>query len=193
MQNGKNHFQAKMTYDDDTIRLMFRAEYYAYETVRRMLRFGVGIAGIAAALFVDMPTAAKVICLMVGVWMVVAGDFPSKVQAEGVIAQRGGAQSTVCCKFDDNSVFVENGLRIPYKQLDKLVEDGDYLYLFRDKQTAVMLPADSLQPADPAAFKALVARKSGKQWAPLKVDLLTFNLKDALLWLERRKKSKGAA
>ena len=189
MQNGKNHFEAKMIYNDDTIRLMFRAEYYTYETVRRMLRLGFGAAAIAAALFLAIPTPAKVVCLMLGAWLVVAGDFPSKVAAEGVIAKRGGQESTVGCKFDDNTILVENGLRVPYKELDKLVEDGTYLYLFRDRQTAVMLPVESLRPADVDAFRELVARKSGKTWGPVHIDLLAFNLKDLLAMLERRKKA----
>lgn len=187
---GKNHFTAQIVYDDDTIRRMFRAEYYTYETTQRVLRMLIGAAGVAAAVFLGLPTAPKVLCLMVGAWMLVAGDFPSKIQAEGVISQRGGQTSTVTCKFDDNTLFVENGLRLPYKALDKLVEDESYLYLFRDRQTAVMVPLDALTPNDPDAFKELIARKSGKTWGPVKVDIFTFNLKDLLAMLDRKKKAK---
>ena len=95
MQTSKNHFEAVTQYDDDTIRRMFRTEYYVYETARRVLRLGIACAALVLAIFTSIPEVAKILCLLVGTWLIVSQDFPSKVQAEGVIAQRGGQTSTV--------------------------------------------------------------------------------------------------
>ena len=188
--NGKNHFTATMEYNDDTIRRMFRTEYYTYETLQRMLRLGIGVAALLAAFFVKLALAPQILCLMVGVWLIVAGDFPSKIQAEGVIAKRGGQTSKVILRFDDNSVHIENGVRIPYKELDKLVEDNDYLYFFKDRQNAVMVPCAALAPEQTEALKNLAARKSGKTFAPVHVGILEFNLKDVIRLMDRRRKAK---
>lgn len=190
MQTSKNHFEAVTQYDDDTIRRMFRTEYYVYETARRVLRLGIACAALVLAIFTSIPEVAKILCLLVGTWLIVSQDFPSKVQAEGVIAQRGGQTSTVKCRLNEAGVEVENGLKIPYKKIDRLVEDEAYFYLFQDKQTAVMLPREGLTPANPDRFKAFVAKKSGKEWETVGKSFLTMNRWDLVGMLRRARKKK---
>ena len=35
MQTSKNHFEAKVIFNDETIRRMFRTEFYTYEGMQR--------------------------------------------------------------------------------------------------------------------------------------------------------------
>lgn len=188
MEKESTHFEAQMTFDDDTIRRMFRAEYYSYETAQRLIRFVLGAAGVLAALFLDIHTGARVVFLMFGVWMLVAGDFPSKVQAEGVIEKRGGKSSHVSYVLDGTGIRIRGGGCIPYQALDKLVYDEEYLYLFAGRQNAVMICMDRLKPSDPEALKAFVAEKSGKSWKRLTTGILEYNLKDFLQAFGGRKK-----
>ena len=37
MQTSKNHFEAKVVFNDETIRRMFRTEFYTYEGMRHLL------------------------------------------------------------------------------------------------------------------------------------------------------------
>lgn len=182
-------FDILVVFDDDTIRRMFRAEYYTYETARRLLRFLLGAAGIMAALFADFPTAGKTVCLMAGVWMLVAGDFPSKVQAEGVISQRRGRHSQVVCRVKDEGLEVQGGGFLSYSSLDRLVYDEEYLYLFASRQTAVMLPAAAIGAERLESFKAEVREKSGKQWKRLTTGFLEYNLRDLVEALAGRQKT----
>lgn len=54
--------------------------------------------------------------------------------------QRGGAETTVSCRVNDNGVDVENGSHIPFAKIDRLVEDDQYFYIFQSRQMAVMIP-----------------------------------------------------
>lgn len=91
------------------------------------------------------------LCLLVGCAMFAMPDFLSRVAAEGVIMQRGGAESTVSCRINDNGVDVENGAHIPFDQIDRLVEDDQYFYLFQSRQMAVMIPQRQPAAGEPRA------------------------------------------
>ena len=101
MQTSKNHFEAKVIFNDETIRRMFRTEFYTYEGMQRLVWLAVAFALVMLALFVPIPTVVKVLCLLVGCAMFAMPDFLSRVAAEGVIMQRGGAESTVSCRIND--------------------------------------------------------------------------------------------
>ena len=97
MQTSKNHFEAKVIFNDETIRRMFRTEFYTYEGLRHLLWLAAAFVLVMAALFTAIPTIVKVLCLLVGCAMFAMPDFLSRVAAEGVIMQRGGAETTVSC------------------------------------------------------------------------------------------------
>lgn len=66
MQTSKNHFEAKVIFNDETIRRMFRTEFYTYEGMQRLVWLAVAFALVMLALFVPIPTVVKVLCLLVG-------------------------------------------------------------------------------------------------------------------------------
>ena len=117
MQTSKNHFEAKVVFNDETIRRMFRTEFYTYEGLRHLLWLAAAFVLVMAALFTAIPTFIKVLCLLVGCAMFAMPDFLSRVAAEGVIMQRGGAETTVRCRVNDGGVDVENGAHIPFAKV----------------------------------------------------------------------------
>lgn len=193
MKEKITSFDISMTFDDDTIRKMFRAEYYTYETVQRLLRFVLGLIGIMVAVFSSVPTPVKVICLMFGVWMLVAGDFPSKVQAEGVISRRGGKSSKVNYRVEREGLQIKGGAFIPYRNLDKLIYDEDYLYLFVNRQNAVMLPVKEIASENLENLKREIEKKSGSGFKRLTTGVLEYNLKDLLELIDNRKNRKKSS
>lgn len=185
MQTSKNHFEAKMIFNDETIRRMFRTEFYIYEGMQRVAWIGVAFALVMLALFVKIPDVLKVFCLLVGCVMFAMPDFLSRVAAEGVIMQRGGAETTVRCRINDGGVDVENGTHLSFDKIDRLVEDEQYFYLFQSRQMAVMVPKGSLLPASPERFAKFLAKETGKDWQRTK-SLLSLNLKDIVQMVKDR-------
>lgn len=164
MQSSKNHFEATMVFNDETIRLMFRTEYYTYERMQLLSRYAIALVLLFMAIWVELPTAAKVLCLLVGCWLFFAGDFPSRIQAEGVLQQRGGAETTVKCRVNEKGFDVENGTHFDYAQVDRLVYDKEYYYIFQNRQSAIMFPRESLVPGNPERFEKYIAKMTGKEW-----------------------------
>lgn len=175
-------------FDERTIRRMFRTEYYTYEKKLLFGRCAFAAVLLCVGMFSALPVPARIFCLLVGVWLIVALDFPSKVRAEGVLQRRGSAVTQVQLEFTEQEIRVEQRQRIAYKQLDRLVEDDEFFYLFANKQTAVMVDRRSLSPQEPEAFRAFVEGKTGKAFSR-SVSLLSMNLHD-LLGLTRRKGKK---
>ena len=79
MQTSKNHFEAKVIFNDETIRRMFRTEFYTYEGMQRLVWLAVAFALVMLALFVPIPTVVKVLCLLVGCAMFAMPDFLSRL------------------------------------------------------------------------------------------------------------------
>lgn len=179
MKSTHAYFEAIMVYDDDTIRRMFKTEYYTYEKLRLAGRYVLAIALVAAALLGGLPTIPQALCLMIGAWLFVTPDFPSKVRAEGVIQHRGGQKSSVTLTFDGKAIGIGNGQMIPYTAADRLIEDERYYYIFRDKQTAVMVPKGGVTVGDPASFRDYIEEKTGKKFETNK-NLMNMNLKDLI-------------
>lgn len=187
MKRSKDHFKATMVFDDESIRMMFRAEYYTYERIQLLTRLCIGIVFVLLSLSVEMPTIIKALCLMAGCWLVVSRDFPSKVRAERVLERRGGVSSRVECRFSESGIDVDNGAHFDYAELDRLIEDGAYCYIFKDRQSAVMVPKDSIVPNDPERFQRFISLKTGKDWRKNK-GVLLFNWKDLrqMVWDKAR-------
>ena len=49
MQTSKNHFEAKVVFNDETIRRMFRTEFYTYEGLRHLLWLAAAFVLVMAA------------------------------------------------------------------------------------------------------------------------------------------------
>lgn len=185
MQSSSNHFEATVIFNDESIRRMFRTEFYTYEGFQRVVWLGVAFALIVVALFLGVPTVVRVLCLLVGCMMFAMPDFLSRVAAEGVIMQRGGAETTVSCRIHESGVNVENGTQIPFNKVDRLVEDEQYFYIFQSRQMAVMIPKGSITPANPERLAKFLAKKTGKQWQRTK-SLWRVNLKDVIQMIRDR-------
>ncbi len=172
-------FSCQTEFDERAIRRMFKTEYYTYEKKLLLGRCVFAVILLGVGMFSDFPMPARLFCLLIGVWLIVALDFPSKVRAEGVLQQRGGAVTRVRLAFTDREIVVEQRQHIPYAQLDRLVEDDEAFYLFQSRQNAVMADKQSLQPAEPEAFRSLIEKKTGKTFSR-SVNLLSMNLSDLL-------------
>ena len=101
MKHGIVFYTCRTAFDENAIRLMFKTEYFTYEKKLLLMRGVFAAVLLIAGMLTSLPIGARILCMLVGVWLLVAMDFPSKVRAEGVIQRRGGAASQVNLTFAD--------------------------------------------------------------------------------------------
>lgn len=179
MKHNAVQYTCRTAFTENAVRLMFKTEYFTYEKKLLMMRCGFAAVLLIAGMMPVLPTPARVFCLLVGVWLIVALDFPSKVRAEGVIQRQNGQVGQVDLAFTDREIQVEQRQVIPYSQVDRLVEDEAYFIIFQSKQTAVMVEKARLLPCDPEGFKAMIEEKTGKTFGK-NTNLLSMNLFDLM-------------
>ena len=122
----------------------------------------------------------------------VGRDFPAIVRAEKVIEARGGRLPAAAVTFCAGHMELEEGgikKKLRYDQLDRILQDRKFLYLFFGPDSAVMVERASVTPGSAQDVMDLVASRSGKQWeAPF--SLLTFNIRDLVRIWDNRKAGK---
>ena len=133
MKHGLVFYTCRTEFDENANRLMFKTEYFTYEKKLLLMRVAFAAVLLAVGMLTRLPIGVRILCMLVGVWLLVAMDFPSKVRAEGVIQRRGGTTSQVHLTFNDTEIQVEQRLRIPYASVDRLVEDDAYFIIFQNK------------------------------------------------------------
>lgn len=191
MADSVIRFETKTVFNDDSIRQMFKAEYAAYEGLRMLLRSGLGILMAAAGLIVAMPLPVRGILMMIGCWFLVSPDFPGEMRAEQLLSSRRGLSSQVLYSFTEDELIINQGeARLDYSQLDRLLLDKNYFYLFQSRQNAVMLSRDSWSTELQQSFVKFISEKSGKEWKHRK-SLLSMNLKDIREMLRDHIQKKG--
>lgn len=188
MAGFKEVYKASVTFNDKTIQQVFRTEYFTYDRIKVLLRAVVGFALIAVAIFAGFNTAITVVLLLIGCWLFIALDFPSKVRAEGVIQRRKGMENTVHLRFGEIYIEVtEEKKQYKYTEIDRLVADKEYLFIFFSRQKALMLDVNTLEPKDASAFRNFVAEKSGKQWKTTSILFMNFrDLRQAIKDMKTR-------
>lgn len=157
-------YSASMVFDDDSIRRMFRTEYGSYERMHWLTRICISGVLILLALFTEMPMAAKAVCMLAGCWMFAGRDFHSQLQAERVLAGRGGMAGTVAYTFNGAGIFGDGRKLFGYDEAERLVEDEAYFYIFQNRQNAVMVPKAAVKPETPDGFRQFLEEKTGRHW-----------------------------
>ena len=182
-------YRAKIDHTEKTIQTLFRVEYHTYELKKMLIRFAVGIAVILIGVFASLPTWARAVLLLIGAWLVASLDFPSQIRADRTLEARKGVLPRMSYAFyeDEFRLSGEGAMSIPYKKLDRLIEDREHLYLILSRDSICMLARESLQPKDPDAFKAFLAEKTGLTWRREK-GILSLDLSDLILMFRDRKK-----
>ena len=188
-------YEGRIDHTEDSIHALFHTRYNTYCLGRVVATAAAGIALVAAGLFAQVPMWAQGLLLLAGCLLFVGRDFPATIQAENVLdARRGALPSDVCTFFSGHMELQEGNAhkKLRYEQLDRLVSDKNYLYLFLGRDTAVMVDKTKITPGTAQEVMDLVAKRSGKRWeAP--VSLLTMKLADLLRAWDGRKGRKKKA
>lgn len=175
-------YEGRIDHTEDSIHALFRTQYTTYCLGRVLATALAGIGLVAAGLFAAVPMWAQGLLLLAGCLLFVGREFPATLRAENVLDARHGVLPVSECTFASGHLELREGgtrKKLRYDQLDRLVADKTYLYLFFGPDAVMMVERAKITPGSAEDVMQLVEKRSGKQWeAP--VSLLTMNLRDLL-------------
>ena len=142
-------YQGRIDHTEDSIQALFQAQYNTYRLGLVVVTAVAGVALAAAGLFAPVPMLAQGLLILAGCLLFTGRDFPAIVRAESVIEARGGALPSAVCTFCAGHMELEEGgvkKKLRYDQLDRIVQDRRYLYLFFGPDSAVMVERSKIGP-----------------------------------------------
>lgn len=171
-KESKERFRASATYDAATVSSAYRTELYTYGKPLILLRVVAGAVLMLSVLFVHMPLALSLVLMVIGCFLFVSNDFPARMRASRYMKDHQGKPEVRTCRFlDDRIATKEDDKR--YEDIDRLVYDDDYLYIFLSRKDYLTISIRTIVPHDTSELKAMVASKSGKSWDTVSLALLS--------------------
>lgn len=158
-------FHGEIKHTEETIFQLFRTQYRSFCQKQMLVRFLLGLGLVFLAAFVNLPNLIRVIVLIMGAWLMVSLDFPSQMNADKSLEVRHGILPKMEYAFGNSGVEVsgEGTMMLKYKQLIRLVEDANYLYLFSSPEAVCMIARSSIKPDDKKLMDFL-SEKTGLEW-----------------------------
>ncbi len=182
-------FEGRIDHTEDSVQSLFVTQYNTYSFGRVLVTSLAGAALAAVGLLAPLPMWGGGMLLLTGCMIFAGRSFPAIIRAVRAIDARGGAlPSSVCLFYADSMELKEGGVqkKLGYDQLDRLVRDRKYLYLFLGPGAVIMVDRKKINPGTSDDLMQLVEKCSGKKWeAPF--SLLTMNLHDLLRIWDRKK------
>jgi hypothetical protein len=179
-------YEGRIEHNTDTIRRMFKATYYKYEMKKVLVWLLVGATLIVLGLVGKFSLGVQGILMMIGCWIVVSRDFPSKIKADRTLELRKQALPTIITTFYKDYVELngEGRMKLQYDRFQYLLEDQVYLFLFIDKDSVCMIDSRTLKPDNLDQFKKFVSEKTNLDWKQ-NVSLLHMSFMDLLQYLKK--------
>ena len=178
-------YTARMRHGPETVRRFTALQYNTFEPGRKLLMLALS-AGCMLLGLASGSAMLAVPCFFVGALLLTNLNARANAVADGVIEAMGGSFPELVYFFGEDA-FRDGEERpaVPYEKLIRLIEDGEYLYLFVSKASGYMLSRSSVEGEGGCeGLMRFLAEKSGLMWTK-PVSLWTLRLRD--LWGIRRK------
>lgn len=169
-----------ISHTEDTIHKLFRTQYVTYSMGRVVGVAAAGVALAGIALLAPVPIQAQGLLMLAGCLLFSCRAFPAALQAERALDNRKGALPVMETRFYEGCMEVQEGKvrkKFRYEQLEHIVQDKDYLYLFLGADAVVMVDRATLPQQEQQKLLDKLQEKSGKHWER-PISLLTLNLRD---------------
>ena len=173
-------YTARMRHSPETVRRFTALQYDTFEWGRKLLMLLLS-AGCMLLGLVSGSAVLAVLCFFVGALLLTNLNARANAVADGVIEAMGGSFPELEYTFGE-SAFRDGEARpeVPYTRLMRLIEDGEYLYLFISRASGYMLARESAEGEGGAeGLMRFLSEKTGLSWTK-PVSLWTFRLQD--LW-----------
>ena len=170
-------FSAYIRHNQETVRLLFKTAYYTYHKKLIIYKLVLGILLNLIALTSDFSKTVQALLMMLGCMLIVSKDFLHHARSDEVIQSRKAHLPEMKTDFYENhfQIIGENGGKIEYSKIDRLVRHGKYAFLFVSQDVVCMMDEKTLLPMKTAEFEDFIEKKTNKKFrihkGPLSLSL----------------------
>ena len=157
-------YTAKIPHTPDTIRQFATVQFDAFH---RSLKIGLlaaaAVLAVAGVLLHETP-ALSLLCLFAGCLLFTNTNAYARFVSNKVIERFHGSFPTVAFSFTETG-FTAGENTVSFRDLHKLLEDSDHLYLLSSSQYGYMIAKSSISGPDGwRGLRDMLQKKTGLSW-----------------------------
>lgn len=171
-------FTAKMNYSEDTVYKLTEMQHRTFQTSQRLVMIIAAIVSLLFGFRLGFGSITGILFTFFGCILLTGLNSRPRATAKAFVAELKGKYPLLVYTFSDNGFSSQEEEReTPYSSIIKLVDDGEYLFIYVSTEKAYMIETSSVRSqTGNADFKEYIAKKASLSWTrPL--NLFNFNIK----------------
>lgn len=160
-------WHASIAYDkNNTIRLT-KALEKSFHWQRRLALFVVSAGMIALGFALGIQNPYGLAFIAIGCLLLTNTDVQARKKARTITDQLRGYVPQMRYTFSEKSFLGETDMEsntFAYDQMIRLMDDGKFLYLCKDKESAFMVDKNTVQPAECQQLKERISMETDLSW-----------------------------
>lgn len=156
--------RVQMQHTEQTILRLSRVQYRTYCTLQRMMTVLTACVLLVLGTVGPFNRAASLMLIALGCWTMMSLDIPAERNAKKLIKSAKGRMPASAFTFSEDAVTIAGDGEqtvLKYDAIYSLICDGAYLYLFRNRYSAYMIPLDAVESGSGEELKRFLAEKTG--------------------------------
>ena len=173
-----NEYTASMKQDLHSLEKCCRTQTNEFEPIKKLLPAVLGVGFVFVGWFLLDNIAFRLLFIASGCFALTSLNIAAQLTARKLYDSCGGKFPNVKYRFSDNGFLPDyKEEQLPYSDLIRIIDDGEFLYLYVSRDTAYMIDRKTVTGSGGVAgLKKIISSGASIQWASPK-NLLAFRLK----------------
>ncbi len=189
-----DRFRAEILYDEDTVRLMDQTVTDAYHPLRRVVWILIAIAMILYGVSVGIDSPLGMLFLFAGCILLPFSRKMTSYTGTRILRVMKGKQMRMSYRFAQDGIYSRTAgseeTRTLYSGIIRMISGDPYVYLFLNRNQALMIDIRTLTPKDRAAFDLFIKQQTGLEYTET-LGLSSIRLSTLIDLFQSRKKGNG--
>lgn len=162
--NRDTVYSAGMIHDENSIRRLAALQYDLFQMWRKLLYIVTGVFLILFGVMASLPLQAAGSIVFLGCLCLWFCKASAQITANRMIAAIAGAYPHTELYFCRDKVEITDGrswFHLPYRLIQRVVQDDRYVYLFLNASTSYMIDKSMVDPRDLSGFQSFLEEHTG--------------------------------
>ncbi len=161
---GRDRFRAEIIYDENTVRLMDQTVTDAYHPLRRVVWLLVAVAMILYGVSVGIDSPLGMLFLFAGCILLPVSTKMTSYTGTRILRVMKGKQMRMSYRFASDGIYSRTAgsdeTRTRYSDIIRMIQRKQYIYLFLNRNQALMIDTQTLTPKDAAGFESFLKQQT---------------------------------